>query len=167
MKIKTRKSKKDFDFKDFGLLVATSYALAVPLELVKSEDGYLSVMTDTVNCSNADKTCSIEALSKFNNERKTSATRKTLVESTIDSLTRDLSTHYEFSDKKTEKLRWGTASWADGLNKENNERLRVFTMSNINSQVTIYFKEKSIDEEGFSEKADAITYSVKLMEFGY
>ena len=40
-------------------------------------------------------------------------------------------------------------------------------MSNINSQVIIYYKEKGVNEQDFVKRADYITYSVQLMEFGY
>jgi len=152
---------------DFGILQATSFSIVVPLEIVDSEEGYLYTMTDTISFSCKEKKKSIEAFSKFNNERKTSITRRILVEETIDSLSAKLGENYEFVRIKNEKLRWGTACWIDGINKELNERIRIFTMSNINSQVIIHYRENNINEEEFAEKADYITYSVRLMEFGY
>jgi len=151
----------------FGVLHATSYTIVVPLGLVADKDGYLYTFTDTINFSNIDKTSSIEALAKFNEERTTSITRKILVEETIDSLSKKLSADYEFSTKTTEKFRYGTASWIDGFNNDKNERIRIFTMSNINSQMIMYYKEKGVNEKDFVKRADYITYSVQLMEFGY
>jgi hypothetical protein len=153
--------------KGYGILQATSYNIVVPLDLVNKEERFLYTMTDTISFSSTDKNIWIEAFSKFNSERKTFETRKILVEGTIDSLSMDLSKYYMFSDMKTEKLRWGTASWVDGFNEEKNERIRIFSMSNINSQVIIQYKERAINEKDFKNKADYITYSVRLMEFGY
>ena len=153
--------------KGFGILHATSYSIVVPIELVENGKGYLHTMSDTISFSNTEKKIGIEAFSKFNNERTTSITRKVLVEETIDSIAAGLSKTYVFSERKTEKLRWGTACWIDGFNNNENERLRIFTMSNINSQVVLFYKEIENNENEFISIANYITYSVRLMEFGY
>ena len=166
--------------KGFGYIQATSYSMVVPIELISEEDyeeyeneedgnkvSYLYTMTDTMSFSNIEQTYSIEALAKFNEEKTTSRTRKILVEGTIDSLSKKSNNDYVFSNKITEKFRYGTASWIDGFNNDKNERIRIFTMSNINSQMIMYYKEKGVNEEDFVKRANYITYSVQLMEFGY
>jgi hypothetical protein len=153
--------------KGYGVLQATAYSVVVPLDLINSKNGFEYTMTDTIENSNEAMTKSISALSKFNDSRKERNERIILVETTIDSLSNNLSTNYTFNHKKTEKLRWGTASWIDGQSKTNNELIRVFTISNINSQVIIEYKEKNIEPKDFKNIADYIIYSVQLMEFGY
>jgi len=136
-------------------------------ELVPDEDEYFSIKTDTISFFNASKTSSIKVFLKFNEERKTNVTKKILVEETIDILSKYLSVDFKFSNKTTEKLKFGTASWIDGVSNDKKERLRIFTMSNIRSQVIIHYKEKGINENDFVKKADYITYSVTLMQFFY
>ncbi len=151
----------------YGVLKATSYTLVVPLDLIDNEEGYEYTMSDTIEYSNNAASKSLLALSKFNNSRKERKDRILLVENTIDSLSNKYSNTYNFNDKKTVKLRWGTGCWIDGQSKSDNESIRIFTMSNLNSQVIIEYKEKNIKPDRFVNIADYITYSVRLMEFGY
>lgn len=151
----------------YGVFQATSYSIVVPLDLINNKNGYVYTMTDTIEYSNESKTKSLSALSKFNDSRKERDERINLVETTIDSLSNYLSDKYTFYNKKTEKLRWGTGCWIDGQSKVDNEVIRIFTLSNINSQVIIEYKEKNIKLKEFEKIADYITYSVRLMEFGY
>lgn len=151
--------------KGFGIIQATSYSINVPLEIVPGKKDYYYALTDTLDYKN--ETISISAHSKFNSERNEKQQRKDLVESTIDSLEFDLSEKYTFIAKETEKLRWGTACWIDGENNQTNEKIRIFTMSNINSQIILRYTENGIRDDDFKEKANYITYSIRLMEFGY
>lgn len=159
----------------FGVFQAISYSIILPAYFISKEENcreyknisYLYSITDTMKFFNKNRTSSIEASANFNDEKTTSATRKILVEKIVDSLSENLSVNYDFSPKRTEKLRWGTASWIDGFSNDKNERIRIFAMSNINSKVIIYYKEKGVSEEKFTEKADYITHSVRLLEFGY
>ena len=151
----------------FGWLQATAYSLALPEELVFDKRGFEYSFRDTIVRSNETKTMSLEAMSKFNDERKEGKAQLALVKNTIDSLSQSFADTYTFSDQKAQKLRWGTAAWTDGTNKTENEFIRVFTMSNINSQVILLFREKNITEQEFEKKADYIIFSVQLMEFGY
>lgn len=153
--------------KGYGVFQATSYSIVVPLDLINDKNGYVYTMTDTIMYSNETKTKSLSAYSKFNDSRKERDERIRLVETTIDSLSNYMSDKYTFDSKKIEKLRWGTGCWIDGQSKIDNEVVRIFTMSNINSQVIIEYKEKNIKMKEFEIIADYITYSVRLMEFGY
>lgn len=153
--------------KGFGILQATSFSIVVPLGLISNSDGYEYTMTDTINYTNENETISLSAFSKFNEERKESRERIILVESTIDSLVTSLTDNYIFSDKITQKLRWGTGCWIDGVNVSEKESIRIFTMSNINSQLTIKYIVKDVDSKDFKEEADYVIYSIRLMEFGF
>lgn len=151
--------------KGFGILQATSYSVIVPIEIIPDNKDYFYTLTDTIEYEN--ERIRISILSMFNDERKEKKQRLNLVERTIDSLALGLAEKYDFNKKETEKLRWGTACWVDGENKKTQERIRIFTMVNINSQVVLKYIEFGIGENNFKEKVDYITYSVRLMEFGY
>lgn len=153
--------------KGFGVLQATSYSVVVPREMIPGNKDYIYALTDTISYSNNSDSKSIEALSRFNNGRKEGSERKKLVEQTIDSLTSELKMKYDFKVKRTEKLRWGTACWVDGSNVDKSEQLRILTMSNINIQVIVFYKEQEDQQNNFIENANYLTYSVRLMEFGY
>ena len=77
------------------------------------------------------------------------------------------SERYTFTKKETEKLRWGTTCWIDGENNQTNERIRIFTMSNINGQIIFKYIESEIRADFFDKKVNYITNSIRLMEFGY
>jgi hypothetical protein len=141
--------------KGFGILQATSYSIIIPLEIVPGKKDYYYTLTDTLDYKN--ETISISAYSKFNSARKEKQQRKDLVESTIDSLVFDLSEKYTFIAKETEKLRWGAACWIDGENNQTNEKIRIFTMSNINSQIILRYTENGIRDDDFKENANYIT----------
>jgi hypothetical protein len=160
----TRSSEID---KGYGVLQATSYSIVVPIDLINNKNGYIYTLTDTIKYYNDTKTKSISALSKFNDSRKERDERTILVETTIDSISNCLSDKYTFNNKTTEKLRWGTGCWIDGQSRSDDEIIRIFTMSNINSQVIIEYKERDIKLKDFQKIADYIIYSIRLMEFGY
>jgi len=153
--------------KGFGVLQATSYSVIVPLEIVPDKKDYYYTLTDTLEYENELETIRFSTHSKFNSGRKEKQQRKDIAESTIDSLVLVLSEKYKFANKETEKLKWGTACWVDGVNNQDNERIRIFTMSNINSQIFLQYIENNIGDDDFKEKVNYITNSIKLMEFGY
>lgn len=153
--------------KGFGTLKTTTYSILVPLDLIPNKKDYHYTSNDTINYLNDSGLINISALSKFNDKRKENSKRIELVEHTIDSISKNLTNNYSFSDRETQKLRWGTACWLDGISKNGNEQIRILTISNINSQVIIIYKEKEIKYKDFEEKADYMTHSVCLMEYGF
>lgn len=149
--------------KGYGFLNAISYSFLVPRNLIGRKQA--NILSDTISVCDKENNYCINSFSFFNKGRKTFYERRDLVEKTIDSINFKLKGSYSFLPRKTEKLRWGTASWIDGYIGE--KRVRIFTIANIRRQLIIYFRGEALSKSEFELKANNITQSVRLMEFGF
>lgn len=148
----------------FGILSATSYSMAVPLQLLDGEN-YEYAMTDTIEYSNLEENIMLNCSSRFNGRRLNPELRREKVKITLDSLINSLSA-YKFENPVNDNLRWGTAGWVDGINDDSEEFVRVFTMANINGQVIVIFRSRNSYEE-FYRVAQYLVQTTRLMEFGF
>lgn len=148
----------------FGILSATSYSLAVPVSLLNGKN-YEYAMRDTLAYASVEEKIILNGSSRFNGKRLNPEMRKGRVQMTLDSLTKEL-VAYKFESPVNDQLRWGHAGWVDGINEESGEFIRVFTMVNINGQVTMTLRINQRYEE-FYRIAQYMVQTTRLMEFGF
>ncbi|QHT68059.1 hypothetical protein GXP67_16135 [Rhodocytophaga rosea] len=57
--------------------------------------------------------------------------------------------------------------YIDGKAKEADMFIRLYTLVNINSHMILWYFQKGDNQEKFTDEANVVAGSVKLLEFGY